>query len=267
MSVMNAFTMHGQTAIVTGAGSGIGRRIAETFANAGANVVVSDLVLDRAKEVAQAIQADGGSAVAVRCDVTKDFDLVTLRMLALTAFQKITVLVNNADSANLTSREMSILNFQRSYAFNVFPALRMSELCAPCIEEAGGGAILHVSPVAQISDHHPMSYYASSRDVLDYVTQHVALELDQTNIRVNGIAPLATEADANAAMPCAEAGAAVARYAQGPKVARPDSLGCAALFLCSPASARMSGQILTVGAAARHRKHVNLRHTLAMPGI
>jgi len=96
MTVLDAFKLDGQVAIVTGSGAGIGRGIAELFAQAGAVVVVSDLKKETADAVAQGINANGGKAIAVPCNVTNNEALENLVKEAIDSFGKITILVNNA---------------------------------------------------------------------------------------------------------------------------------------------------------------------------
>ena len=111
MKVLNAFGLQGQVAIVTGGGAGIGRGIAELFAQAGAAVVVSDLKKPTADEVAMAITAQGGRAVGVACDVTNAAARQALVDAALAAFGKINILVNNAGGGGPKPFDMPMETF------------------------------------------------------------------------------------------------------------------------------------------------------------
>ncbi|MCO5725598.1 SDR family NAD(P)-dependent oxidoreductase [Robiginitalea marina] len=96
METHSFFDLKNKTAIVTGGGNGIGRGACETLAAFGANVVVSDLKLEDAEQVASEIKTRGGKAIAVSCNVMKDEDLQNVVNAALDAFGSIEILVNNA---------------------------------------------------------------------------------------------------------------------------------------------------------------------------
>jgi len=96
MSKTDLFDLSGKTAIVTGGGNGIGKASCELLAAHGANVVVSDLKLEDAEAAADQINKDGGKAITVSCNVTKDEDLVNVVKAAVDAFGGVEILVNNA---------------------------------------------------------------------------------------------------------------------------------------------------------------------------
>ena len=117
-----------QVAIVTGGGAGIGKAIAETFAAAGAAVVVSDLKAESAALVSNEIKAAGGNAVAVGCNVTEAQDLDRLVETALKTFGKITILVNNAGGGGPKPFDMPMEDFVWAYRLNVFSTFQLCQL-------------------------------------------------------------------------------------------------------------------------------------------
>lgn len=240
------FTLAGQVAVVTGAGVGIGRAIAETFAAAGAEVMVSDLKLAAAKEVAQGINSRGGRAAAQACDVTRQEDLVALVNETVRQFGKLTTLVSNAGGGGPKPFEMPMADFRRAYELNVFSLFRLAQLAVPEMEKAGHGAILAITSMSAENKNKRMAAYASSKAATSHLVRNIAFDLGPKAIRVNGIAPGATLTDALKSVLNDEIEAQMLAHTPINRLGLPQDMANAALFLCSPAAAWISGQILTV---------------------
>lgn len=246
MDLVAAFRLEGQVAVVTGAGAGIGRAIAEVFARAGARVVVSDLKEDAAEAVAERIRQSGGEALGVACDVTEPETREALIRAAVDRFGRLSILVNNAGGGGPKPFDMPLETFVRAYQLNVFSVFHLAQLCAPHMEAAGGGAILNVTSMAGENKNVRMAAYASSKAAENHLTRNMAFDLGPKNIRVNGIAPGAIKTDALATVLTPEIEKAMLRHTPLARLGEPTDIALAALFLCSPASAWVSGQILTV---------------------
>lgn len=246
MTVLDAFKLDGQVAIVTGGGAGIGRGIAELFAASGAAVVVSDLKKETAAAVAEGINANGGKAIAVACDVTSEEALENLVKEAIDSFGKITILVNNAGGGGPKPFNMPMDTFIWAYKLNVFSVFHLCQLCAPHIEAAGGGAILNISSMAGENKNINMASYSSSKAAESHLTRNIAFDLGPKNIRVNAIAPGAIKTDALATVLTPEIEKAMLKHTPLARLGEPNDIAYAALFLCSPAASWVSGQVLTV---------------------
>lgn len=177
LTVLDVFKLEDQVAIVTGAGAGIGRGIAELFAQAGAAVVVSDLKQDTAAAVSEGIKNKGGKALAVACDVTDDEALENLVKATLDAFGKITLLVNNAGGGGPKPFDMPMDTFIWAYKLNVFSVFQLCQLCAPHMEAAGGGAILNITSMAGDNKNKNMASYSSSKAAESHLTRNIAFDL------------------------------------------------------------------------------------------
>ncbi|WP_108446970.1 7-alpha-hydroxysteroid dehydrogenase [Halomonas denitrificans] len=240
------FRLDGQVALVTGAGGGIGRAIAETFAQAGAAVLVTDLHAEAAEQVAMEITDGGGRAVGAACDVTREADLAAIVERAVAEFGALTLLVSNAGGGGPKPFDMPMEEFRRAYDLNVFSLFRLAQLAVPEMERAGGGAILAITSMSAENKNQRMASYGSSKAAASHLVRNIAFDLGPKNIRVNGIAPGATRTEALKSVLNDEIEARMLTHTPLKRLGEPEDMANAALFLCAPASSWISGQILTV---------------------
>lgn len=242
----SVFRLENDVAIVTGGAAGIGRGIAETFAQAGAAVVVTDLNKDGADAVAEGIVAVGGRAIGLECNVTDEAQRQAAIDAALQAFGKITLLANNAGGGGPKPFDMPMRDFEWAFQLNVFAMFRFMQMVAPHMEAAGGGAMLNISSMAGENKNSRMASYGSSKAAVNHLTRNVAFDLGPKGIRVNAIAPGAIKTDALAKVLTPQIEAAMLKHTPLGRLGETQDIANAALFLCSPAASWVSGQVLTV---------------------
>jgi 7-alpha-hydroxysteroid dehydrogenase len=240
------FRLDGKVALVTGAGAGIGRGIARLFAGAGAAVVVSDLKAETAEAVASEIAKAGGKAAGIACNVTSEPDRDAAVATAVDRFGGLSILVNNAGGGGPKPFDMPMDDFRWAYELNVFSLFRLTQLAVPHMAKAGGGAVLNISSMAGENKNKRMASYASSKAAVNHLTRNIAFDLGAMGVRVNAIAPGAIKTDALATVLTPDTEAAMLKHTPLGRLGEAEDIAYAALFLCAPASAWISGQVLTV---------------------
>ncbi len=242
----HSFRLDGHVALVTGSAAGIGFAIADTFASAGAAVMVSDVDLTAAEKAAARIAKAGGNTAAIACDVTSEEDLERVVDATQAEFGGMTLLVSNAGGGGPKPFDMPMSDFRRAFDLNIFSLFRLAQLAAPVIDESGGGAMLAITSMAGENKNERMASYASSKAATNHLIRNIAFDLGPRDIRINGIAPGAIRTHALETVLTDEIEEAMLAHTPIHRLGKPQDIANAALFLCSDAASWISGEILTV---------------------
>jgi 3-oxoacyl-[acyl-carrier protein] reductase len=183
-------SLAGKTAIVTGAGTGIGRATAQLLAERGARVVAAGLQPDRLHETVEAITAVGGKAIAVDADVCDPTAIDRVAARAQEAFGGTDVLVNNAAVYPIGPwHEMDAAQWDAVFAVNIRGYFLMARAVRPQMIARGGGAVVNVSSVTFFTGNALLLAYVASKGAVIGFTRALAREAGPDGIRANAVAP------------------------------------------------------------------------------
>jgi NAD(P)-dependent dehydrogenase (short-subunit alcohol dehydrogenase family) len=251
-----AVSLAGKVAVVTGAGAGIGRAIAETLAACGAALVIAERNAARAQEASAAIAARGGRARVHVGDVSQQVVVDALAREALAAFGRVDVLVNNVgDWLGFSNPFVESTDEQWCALFdaNLGAALRCTRALAPhMIARGDGGSIVNLTTIEAHRGIPGNVMYSAFKAATEGFSRSLALELAQHRIRVNCIAPETTDTPQVPVMSWLppELKAHIPRWIPLGRFGAPDDLAGAALFLASDLSAWVTGTTLHVNGGA-----------------
>ncbi len=246
MTVQNLFSLKGHVALVTGAGAGIGKAISLLFAEAGADIACTDLKPADAEAVAGECKKFGVKAVGLKLDVTNEAERLAVVEKVAGDFGKLTILINNAGGGGPKPFDMPMGDFEWAFQLNVFSLFRLSQLAQPHMKAAKGGAIVNISSMAGENKNKRMCSYGASKAAVNHLTRNMAFDLGPDNIRVNAIAPGAIRTAALATVLTPEVEKTMLKHTPLARLGEGIDIAAAALYLVSPASAWVSGQVLTV---------------------
>jgi NAD(P)-dependent dehydrogenase (short-subunit alcohol dehydrogenase family) len=246
MSILDEFLLTDRVAIVTGASSGLGVTFAKALSEAGASVVLGARRVDRLKEVAAAIQAEGGRAVAVHVDVTDPHSCAALAGAAMAEFGRLDILVNNAGvgTAVPATRETPE-KFRSVIDVNLNGCYWMAQACGRVMQP--GSSITNISSVLGLTTAGlPQAAYSASKAGLLGLTRDLAQQwTGRKGIRVNAIAPGYFQSEMTD------------QYQEGyldsmrprmliPRMGRPEECAATLVWLASPAAGYVTGQTIVV---------------------
>ncbi|MEN9823734.1 MAG: hypothetical protein RLZ04_2160 [Actinomycetota bacterium] len=239
----------GKVAIITGASSGLGRVGAELFAAQGAKVVIADIV--DGDEVVDAIDAAGGDASFVRCDVTDEESVRTAVEFAVETYGGLHVLYNNAgvmlsDDDNPVTT--SVATYQKTMDINVLGSLLFCKYSIPAMQASGGGSIVNVASfVAHMGAATPQIAYTASKGAVLAMTRETAVIYARQGIRCNALCPgpIMTPLLAKFLSDDAKRNRRLVHIPMG-RFGEPREIANGALFLASDESSWMTGQSLII---------------------
>ncbi len=239
----------GKTAIVTGAGRGIGKAIALRLAQDGASVVIADIANQDA--AAAEVGTEGRHAVGLRVDVTSEADVERMALETARHFGGIDILVNNAarfaDLEPGAFEEITAAQWREVMEVNVLGVFLCCRACVPHMRRAGGGRIINIASATVMKGTPHLLHYVSSKGAVVAMTRSLARELGAHRITVNAIAPGFTLSEEILKRPghLAHGGPSLATRALK-REERPSDLVGAASFLASEDAAFVTGQTLVV---------------------
>ena len=254
MTVNGNGSFVGKVAFVTGAGNGIGRATALAFAREGADVVVADIAEQHAQETARLIEEQGGRALAVTCDVTRDEEVGAALDKTTETFGRLDAAFNNAgiEQKGAATADIPLEDWDRIIAVNLRGIFLCLKYEIPLLLEQGGGTIVNTSSGAGIKGFAGGAAYNASKHAIIGLSKTAALDYAAQNIRINAVCPGIIDtpmmdrfggntpegkarelAGAAAAQPIGRAG-------------RAEEIAAAVLWLCSDAASFVTGSAMVV---------------------
>jgi len=248
MTDLPSFSLAGQVALVTGASSGIGHHFAAVLAAAGAKVAAAARREDRLAELARSIEAESGTCLPLACDVTSRDSIVSTIAAAEARLGPLSILVNNA---GVVVSKPLFEHSEEDWDYVIDTNLKGAWLVARefahhLVEQKRPGRIINISSILASRTIGRVPAYCAAKAGLSQLTSVLAMELARYGILVNALAPGYVETDFNRAYFQSDAGKALIGRIPLRRLAQPDDLDGALLFLASPASAYVTGAVIAV---------------------
>ncbi|MDB5424244.1 MAG: glucose 1-dehydrogenase [Phenylobacterium sp.] len=240
--------LKGKSAVITGAGSGIGRASALKFAAEGAAVAVADINAEGAETVAEEIRSAGGQAVALTVDVGDDAAIKEMVARTISEFGKLDILFNNAvnTAAGKRKRDIDFLEFDPAVfheivQVNVLGGVLASKYAIPHMLERGGGCIIFTSSTSSLGGDVAQFSYGASKAMVNWYVKTIATTFGKQGIRCNAVIPGVIETPAMKGWANPEMHAAFMKLQSAPRLGQPEDIAALACFLASDEAAFING--------------------------
>ncbi|MBM5811943.1 MAG: glucose 1-dehydrogenase [Gammaproteobacteria bacterium] len=240
------FGLHGQTAVVTGAGKGIGKACALALAQAGADVTLVARTESDLLRVADEIRALGRRAITVAGDISDE--AIMDRVIARTTEEwgRLNILVNNVGGSGPNHPlKTSSEQLNATLIWNVTPAFLMIQKAAPAMRASGSGAVINISSVAARYAQKHFSAYGAAKAALNQLTRNLAQDLGP-DIRINAIEPGTIMTDALLPFLTDERKERMLKTTPLARLGQPEDIAAAVVYLASAASSWVTGKIIGV---------------------
>ncbi|MEA2103790.1 MAG: 3-oxoacyl-[acyl-carrier-protein] reductase [Candidatus Cloacimonadota bacterium] len=241
---MNNLT--GKTAIITGSARGIGKGIAKSFVDSGANVVIVDIIPEVIEKTVSSLQNDKSKVIGYKCDITDANEVSAMVKNAVKEFGKIDILINNAGITkdNLLMR-IKPADWQAVIDVNLTGTFLCSQKVSRVMMKQKYGKIINISSVIGIIGNPGQANYAASKGGIISFTKSIAKELALRNINVNAIAPGFIRTDMTDKLP-EEVKKNYLKMIPMQKFGTPEDVAKLALFLASEQSSYITGQTISI---------------------
>ncbi len=237
-----------KTALITGAGAGLGLAMAKLFAAEGAHVVIADMNEPAAQEAAREIGEAGGRAVAVGGNVTQQADVDGMAAAVRGISDRLHVLVNNAGNMpRIDFRHMEDADWEKVLSPHVWGTVRVTRACLPLLQAANGASVINLSSIMATRHARQLSGYSTAKAAVAGLSRSLAVELARYAIRVNYLCPGFIPTPLNNRYMSLEP-VAKALLSQTPlrRFGTPEEVAKTALFLASDESGYITGEGIMV---------------------
>jgi NAD(P)-dependent dehydrogenase (short-subunit alcohol dehydrogenase family) len=245
--------LQNKVAVVTGAGSGMGRAISLLFAREGARVIAADVNLESVNSVVTEITGGGGAVSAVVANVAKEADVQNMIDTAVKAYGTLDILVNNAGIMDnfVPAAEVTDELWEKVFAVNITGPMRATRKALPIFIKKGAGIIINIASAGGLLGSRAGASYTASKHAVVGLTKNVGFQYAKMGIRCNAIAPGAVNTNIGKTIFDPNKFGmerALAGMNLNPRVGEPEEIARIALFLACDDSSFVNGTIITADA-------------------